>query len=182
MKRLFAAIARALAAMKRAVLVPVIEAGKLVWRAVASLAPHDPIAEAEAAVEAQAAEPAPAPVALSPAEQWGRAAVAFLTGEEPEAAALDDAARFYLDALSLDQQVALSQNEPAVIGRHLLGERLLPTLPRPMTPAEYRGMEAARAAAAAAEAHRRLTGDEAKRLHFAEVLDGLIDEPLPRAA
>lgn len=181
LKAIVAAMARALAAMKRITLVPVIEAGKLVWRAVQALAPHDPVAEAEAAVEAQAAEPAPAPVALSPAEQWGRAAVAFLTGEEPEAATLDDAARFYLDALSLDQQVALSQNEPAVIGRHLLGERLLPTLPRPMTPAEYRGMEVARAAAAAAEAHRRLTGDENKRTHFAAVLDELVAEP-PRAA
>ncbi|WP_342152015.1 hypothetical protein [Methylorubrum sp. SB2] len=181
MKALFAAIARALAAMGRVTWVATMESGKLVWRAVRSaLAPHDPIAEAEAMVEAEAAEPAPTPVAPSPAEQWGQAAVAYLTGEEPEAAALDDAARFYLDAISLDQQVALSQNEAAVIGRHLLGERLLPSLPRPMTPAEYRSMEAARAAAAAAEAHRRLTGDENKRSHFVAVLDELIAEP-PRA-
>ncbi|MEE7456784.1 hypothetical protein MPAR168_00750 [Methylorubrum populi] len=181
LKLIGAAIARALAAMKRIALVPVIEGGRLVWRAVQSLAPHDPIAEAEAAVEAQAAEPAPAPVALSPAEQWGRGAVAYLMGEEREAAALDDAARFYLDALSLDQQIALSQNDAVVIGRHLLGERLLPSLPRPMTPAEYRGMETARAAAAAAEAHHRLTGDENKRRHFVEVLDELIAEPPPAA-
>ncbi len=49
-----------------------------------------------------------------------------------------------------------------------------------MTPSEYRSMEAARAAAAAAEAHRRLTGDENKRSHFVAVLDELIAEP-PRA-
>nr|WP_137830200.1 hypothetical protein [Methylobacterium sp. L1A1] len=181
LKAIVAAMARALAAMKRIALVPVIEGGRLVWRAVQALAPNNPVAEAEAMVEAQAAEPAPAPVALSPAEQWGRAAVAFLMGEEREAAALDDAARFYLDALSLDQQVALSRHDNATVGRHLLGERLLPTLPRPMTPAEYRGMEVARAAAAAAEAHHRLTGDENKRRHFVEVLDELIAEP-PRAA
>ncbi|KQT49063.1 hypothetical protein ASG52_08780 [Methylobacterium sp. Leaf456] len=181
LKLIGAAIARALAAMKRIALVPVIEGGRLVWRAVQALAPHDPIAEAEAAIEAQAAEPAPAPVALSPAEQWGRASVAYLMGEEREAADLDDAARFYLDHLSLDQQVALSQNDAIVIGRHLLGERLLPSLPRPMTPAEYRSMEAARAAAAAAAAHHRLTGDENKRRHFVAVLDELIAEP-PRAA
>lgn len=181
MKGLFAAIARALAAMGRVTWVATMESGKLVWRAVRSvLAPHDPIAEAEAMVEAEAAEPAPTPVAPSPAEQWGRAALAHLMGDEPEAAAIDDAARAYLDGLTFPQQVALSKHDNVVIGRHLLGERHLESLPRPMTPAEYRSMEAARAAAAAAEAHRRLTGDENKRSHFVAVLDELIAEP-PRA-
>ncbi len=51
---------------------------------------------------------------------------------------------------------------PATIGRHLLGERLLPSLPRPPTPAQFRAIEAARAAAAAAEAQRALDGDDSE--------------------
>lgn len=176
LKSLMASVARMLAAMKRIALVPVIEGGKVVWRAVQSLAPHDPIAEAEAAVEAQAAEPAPAPVALSPAEQWGRAALAHMMGEEPEGdAVLDDAAVAYLDGLSEDQQVALSKFDNAVIGAHLLGERHLHSLPRPMTPAEHRAIEAARAAARCA-----MRGGDEMRAFMVAVLDDLIAEP-PRA-
>lgn len=177
LKAIFAAAARALAAMKRVALVPVIEGGKLVWRAVQSLTPPDPVGEAEAAFEAEAQRAPEAPAPLSAEEAWGRAALAHLMGEELEGeAVLDDAATAYLDGLSVDQQVALSRHDNATVGRHLLGERLLPGLPRPMTPAEYRGMEAARAAAAAAEAHQRLVGDDAKRRHFIEVLDDLIAE------
>ncbi len=72
----------------------------------------------------------PAPVPPSPAEQWGRAALAHLMGDEPEAAAIDDAARAYLDGMTFAQQFALSKHDNVVIGRHLLGERHLDSLPR----------------------------------------------------
>jgi hypothetical protein len=176
MLKAFAAIvARALAAMKRIALVPVIEGGRLVWRAIQALAPSNPVAEAEAAAMAEAAEPAPAPVPLSPAETWGRAALAHLTGEAPEdSATLDDAARCYLDALSTDQQIALARHDTAVIGRHLLRERLLPDLPRPMTPSEFRDIEAVRAAAAATVASQSLSREEEMREYVLAVLDELI--------
>ncbi|QRE76797.1 hypothetical protein [Methylobacterium aquaticum] len=182
LKAIFAAAARALAAMGRVTLVPVIEGGKLIWRAVrTALVPPDPVGDAEAELAHELT--APVEQEPSPAEQWGRAAMLYMAGE-PQASAgvLDDAARAYLDGLSVDQQVSLSQNDPATIGRHLLGERLLPSLPRPPTPAQFRAIEAARAAAAAAEAQRALDGDDFRTTHFREVLDDLIDEPLPKAA
>ncbi|KMO22320.1 hypothetical protein [Methylobacterium platani] len=177
LKALAAIVARALAAAGRVTLVPVIEAGRLVWRTVRSaLTPADPIGEAEAAFEAEAAEPAPAPAPLSAEEAWGRAALAHLMGEEYEAV-LDEAATAYLDGLSVDQQVALSRHDNAAVGRHLLGERLLPSLPRPPTPAEFRAIEAARTAAAAAEAQEALRGDDAMHKYIMAVLDDLIAEP-----
>ncbi|MET7245421.1 hypothetical protein ABZT49_18895 [Methylobacterium sp. EM32] len=181
MRGIVLAIARALAAAGRLSWVTVWEGGKLVSRLVrTALTPPDPVGEAEAELAHELT--APVEQEPSPAEAWGRAAMHYMAGEPASAGDLDDAARAYLDGLTVDQQVALSQNDPAVIGKHLLGERLLPSLPRPPTPAEFRAIEAARAAAAAAEAHQRLVGDEFKLSHFREVLDDLIDESLPMAA
>ncbi|QRE77172.1 hypothetical protein [Methylobacterium aquaticum] len=181
MRKMLAAFARALAAMGLVMVMVVWEGGKLVLKTVRGvLAPRPPVAEAEAELAHEMAQPA-GPKPPSPAEAWGRAALHYLMGEAPEAsAALDDAARAYLDALSEDQQVALAQHDNRTVGRHLLRERLLPDLPRPMSPSEYRNIEATRAAAGAAEAHQRLVGDDAKRRHFIEVLDELLAEPMPR--
>lgn len=180
MRGIVLAIARALAAAGRFSWVTVWEGGKFVSRLVrTALTAPDPVGEAEAELARELT--APVEQEPSPAEQWGRAAMLYMAGEPEASATLDDAAKAYLDGLTVDQQVALSQNDPAVIGKHLLGERHLPSLPRPMTPAEYRAIEAARAAAAAAEAHQSLVGDEFKRLHLIEVIDDLLDE-LPKAA
>ncbi|AWI88379.1 MULTISPECIES: hypothetical protein [Methylobacteriaceae] len=180
--QLLAAIVRALAAAGRFTWVTVWEGGKFVSRLVrTALTPPDPVGEAEAELAHELT--APVEQEPSPAEQWGRAAMLHMAGE-PQASAgvLDDAARAYLDTLTVDQQVALSQNDPATIGRHLLGERLLPSLPRPPTPAEFRAIEAARAAAAAAEAQQEMDADDFKNRHFKQVLDDLIVEDLPKAA
>lgn len=184
MRGMVLALVQALAAAGRLTWVTVWEGGRLVSRLVrTALTPPDPVGEAEAAFDAEAQRVVEAPAPLSAEEAWGRAALAHLMGEELEGeAVLDDAALAYLDGLSVDQQVALSRHDNAAVGRHLLGERLLPGLPRPMTPAEYRGMEAARTAAAAAEAQQALRGDDEMKRYLLAVLDDLIDEPLPRAA
>ncbi|MEH3146468.1 MAG: hypothetical protein PGN34_14210 [Methylobacterium frigidaeris] len=179
--QLLATIVRALAAAGRLSWVTVWEGGKFVSRLVRrALTRPDPVGEAEAELAHELT--APVEQEPSPAEAWGRAAMLHMAGEPVASGDLDDAAKAYLDGLTVDQQVALSQHGAAVIGKHLLGERLLPSLPRPMTPSEFRAMEAARAAAAAAEAQRALDGDDFRTTHFREVLDDLIDEPLPKAA
>ncbi|BAQ47659.1 hypothetical protein Maq22A_c23550 [Methylobacterium aquaticum] len=184
LKAILAAAGRAMALMAAVTLIPIIEGGKLVWRAArAVLAPQPPsaAAEAEEAFEAEAAKPAPAPAPLSPAEAWGRAALHHMQGSPPEAsAALDDAARGYLDGLSVEQQIALSRHDTVVIGRHLLRERPLPGLPRPMTPTEHRGIEATRAGAAATVASQSLSREAEMRDFVLAVLQELIDEPMPR--
>jgi hypothetical protein len=180
MKKFWAAIARALAAMGLVTVMAVWEGGKLVLKTVrAVLAPRPPVADAEAELAHELAQPA-GPKAPSPAEAWGRAALHYIMGEAPEAsAALDDAARAYLDGLSTDQQVALAQHDNRTVGRHLLRERLLPGLPRPMTPSEFRGIEATRAGAAATMAERVLSREEEMRQYVLDVLQELIDEPMP---
>ncbi|WP_449409692.1 hypothetical protein [Methylobacterium komagatae] len=181
LKAIIAAARHIAAVMAAVTLVPVVEAGRVVWRLVRNVfAPEPPVAAAEAELAHELAQPVEQEP--SPAEAWGRAAMLYMAGDAHEAAGtIDDAARAYLDGLSVDQQVALSKHDASVIGAHLLGERHLETLPRPMTPAEFRAIETARAAAAAAEAHQRLVGDDEKRRHFIAVLDDLLAEP-PRAA
>lgn len=176
MLKAIVAAARHIAAVMAAVtLVPVVEGGRLVWRLVRNvLAPEPPVAAAEAELAHELAQPVEQEP--TPAESWGRAAMLYMAGDAHEASAnLDDAARAYLDGLSVDQQVALSKNDTVVIGRHLLGERHLESLPRPMTPAEYRAIEAARAAARYA-----VRGGDEMREYVLAVLQDLIDEPPPR--
>lgn len=182
MRGMVLALVQALAAAGRLTWVTVWEGGRLVSRLVrTALTPPDPVGEAEAELAHELT--APVEQEPSPVEQWGRAALLYMAGDAPaDASGLDDACLAYLDALTVDQRVALAQNDASVIGRHLLGERLLPSLPRPPTPAEFRAIEAARAAAAAAEAQRALDGDDFRTTHFREVLDDLIDERLPKAA
>ncbi len=67
---------------------------------------------------------------------WGRAALAQLVDDEPEAV-LDDA-KAYLDGPNVDQQVALWRHHNAAVAPHLLSERLLSGLPRPMTQSSTR--------------------------------------------
>lgn len=174
MLKALAAAARHIAAIMAAVtLVPVVEAGRVVWRLVRNtLAPEPPVAAAEAELAHELAQPVEQEP--TPAEAWGRAAMRHMAGDEA-GATLDDAAKAYLDGLSVDQQVALSRFDATVIGQHLLGERHLVTMPRPMTPAEHRAIEAARAAARYA-----IQGGDEMRAFVLSVLDDLIAEP-PRA-
>lgn len=183
MKGIFAAIARALAALGHVTWVATIESGKLVWRAVRSaLAPHDPIAEAEAEFEAEAAEPAPAAPptfdALPVSEQWGLAAAEHLYprgASEVPPGTLDRAAIAYLDGLSPKDRATLMLHEPCYIGEHLLGERVLQGLPKPLSASEFAAIEGQRAAAAA-EAARA----EMERVSWIrEVFDDLLDEGPP---
>lgn len=183
MKGILAAIARAFAALGRVTLVPVIEGGRLVWRAVrTALAPHDPIAEAEAAVEAQAAEPAQAPAptfaTLEPAKQWGLAAAEHLypsVDSEVPPGVLDRAAVSYLDGLSPKERASLMAHEPRYIGEHLLGERVLQGLPKPLSASEFAAIEGQRAAAAAEAARASME----KNRWIREVFDDLLDEGPP---
>ena len=179
MKGFLAALGRMLAAMGRITLVPVIEGGRLVWRTVrAVLAPHDPIAEAEAAFEAEAAEPAPAPAptfaTLTPAEQWGLAAAEHMyPSEQTEIppGILDRAAIAYLDGLSPQDRNKLLMNGPRYIGEHLLGERVLQGLPKPLSPSEFAAMEGQKAAAAAEAARAEMEKNGWIRAIFDDVLD-----------
>ncbi|GJE74325.1 hypothetical protein [Methylorubrum suomiense] len=179
MKGILAAIARALSALGRVTLVPVIEGGRLVWRAVRSaLAPHDPIAEAEAAFEAEAAEPAPAAPptfdALPVSEQWGLAAAEHLypsVDSEIPPGILDRAAAAYLDGLSPKERASLIAHEPRYIGEHLLGERVLQGLPKPLSPSEFAAMEGQKAAAAAEAARAEMEKNGWIRAIFDDVLD-----------
>lgn len=179
MKGFLAAVGRMLAALGRVTLVPVIEGGRLVWRAVrTALAPHDPIAEAEAAVEAQAAEPAPEPAptfdTLSPAEQWGLAAAEHLyPSEQAEIppGVLDRAAIAYLDGLSPQDRNKLMMHGHRYIGEHLLGERVLQGVPKPMSPSEFAALEGQRAAAAAEATRAEMEKNGWVRAIFNDILD-----------
>lgn len=156
---------RFFAAAIRAALVAMATAPKLVWdgarwvaRAVTAPPPAVAEAQAEAMAEIEAAaqedaaaqaKPASTPAAVH--EEWGRAAVAHLAplpGQAPEATAcLDDAARVYLDRLTPEQAFRLASLEPRHVGAHLLGNRPLATLPRPLTLAEWHRQEVERVAA-----------------------------------
>lgn len=179
MKGFLAAVARMLAAMGRITLVPVIEGGRLVWRAVRSaLAPHDPIAEAEAEFEAEAAEPAPAAAptfdALPVSEQWGLAAAEHLypsVDSDVPPGVLDRAAAAYLDGLSPKERASLMAHEPRYIGEHLLGERVLQGLPKPLSASEYAAIEGQRAAAAAQAARAEMEKNGLIRAIFDDLLD-----------
>ena len=179
MKGFLAALGRMLAAMGRITLVPVIEGGRLVWRTVrAVLAPHDPIAEAEAAFEAEAAEPTPAAPptfdALSVSEQWGLAAAEHLypsIDSEIPPGILDRAAAAYLDGLSPQDRNKLLMNGPRYIGEHLLGERVLQGLPKPLSPSEFAALEGQRAAAAAQAARAEMEKGALIRAIFDDILD-----------
>lgn len=159
---------RFLAVVMKAALAAAAATPRLVWdgarwvaRAVTGAPPAVAAAQAEAAAEieaaAQEAVEAKAAPAAAPGDvhtAWGRAAVAFLAplpGQAPAATAcLDEAARLYLDRLTPKQAFRLASLPPRRIGEHLLGERLLSTLPRPLTPADWRQKEAERLGAAAA--------------------------------
>lgn len=179
MKGFLAALGRMLAAMGRITLVPVIEGGRLVWRTVrAVLTPHDPIAEAEAAFEAEAAEPAPAAPptfdALPVSEQWGLAAAEHLypsVDSEIPPGTLDRAAAAYLDGLSPKERASLIAHEPRHIGEHLLGERVLQGLPKPLSPSEFAAVEGQKAAAAAEAARASLEKIALIRAIFDDILD-----------
>lgn len=158
---------RFFAAAIRAALVAMATAPKLVWdgfrwvaRAVTAPPPAVAEAQAEAIAEIEAmaqedaaakAKPAATPAAIH--EAWGRAAVAHLAplpGQPPEATAcLDDAARCYLNRLTPAQALKLASLEPRHVGAHLLGDRPLPALPRPLTVAEWQAEEKERLAASA---------------------------------
>lgn len=160
--------ARFIAAIMRAAMAAMAAAPRMVWdglRWVARVVTAPPPAVAEAQAEAMAeieaaaqesaaaqAKPAAAPADVQTA--WGRAAVAHLApipGQASEATAcLDDAARVYLDRLSPEQALRLATMEPRHVGAHLLGDRPLATLPRPLTVAEWRAEEKERLAAKAA--------------------------------
>ena len=147
----------------RAALAAMAAAPKLVWDgarwvARAVTAPPPAVAGAMAEIEAMAQEDvaAQAKSASAPSdvhEAWGRAAVAHLAplpGQAPEATAcLDDAARGYLDRLSPEQALRLASMEHRHVGAHLLGDRPLAALPRPITVAEWQAEEKGRLAAAA---------------------------------
>ncbi|MCF4127928.1 hypothetical protein [Methylobacterium sp. SyP6R] len=156
---------RFFAAAIRAALVAMATAPKLVWdgarwvaRAVTAPPPAVAEAQAEAMAEIEAAaqedaaaqaKPAATPAAVH--EAWGRAAVAHLAplpGQAPAATAcLDEAARCYLDRLTPAQALKLASLEPRHVGAHLLGNRPLASLPRPLTLAEWHRQEVERVAA-----------------------------------
>ena len=158
---------RFFAAAIRAALVAMATAPKLVWdgarwvaRAVTAPPPAVAEAQAEAMAEIEAmaqedaaakAKPASTPAAVH--EAWGRAAVAHLAplpGQAPGATAcLDDAARTYLDQLTPEQAFRLASLEPRHVGAHLLGNRPLSWMPKPLTMAEWRAEEKERLAARA---------------------------------
>lgn len=188
LKALLAAAKRMAALMAAVTLIPVIEGGRLVWRAArAILTPPDPIGEAEAAHEAEALRATEVPVAptferLSPAEQWGLAAAEHLqpsgTTEIPPGT-LDRAAVAYLDSLTPKERAALLLHDARHVGEHLLGERCLQHLPRPLSPAEFAEREA-QAAAAVAEAAR---AEVEQSSMIADIFDELIAyEPRVRLA
>ncbi|MEE8628168.1 MULTISPECIES: hypothetical protein [Methylobacterium] len=155
---------RFIAAIMRAALAAMAAVPRLIWdgarwvaRAVTAPPPAVAEAQAEAMAEIEAmaqedaatkAKPASTPAAVH--EAWGRAAVAHLAplpGQAPEATAcLDDAARVYLDRLTPEQALRLASLEPRHVGAHLLGNRHLAALPRPLTMAEWRKEEMERLA------------------------------------
>lgn len=181
--RFLAAIARMLAAAGRVTWVTVWEGGRLVARLVRqAFVQPDLIAEAEAAFEAEAAEPAPAPAptfdTLPPAEQWGLAAAEHLYPSEQSEippGILDRAAIAFLDGLSPQDRASLMLHEPRYIGEHLLGERVLQDLPKPLSASEYAAMEGQRAAAAAEAAKAEME----KTSWIREVFDDLLDDGPP---
>ncbi|SFE90108.1 hypothetical protein [Methylobacterium sp. yr596] len=160
-------VVRFVALMMRAALAAMAAAPRLVWdgarwvaRAVTGAPPAVAAAQAEAMAEVEAAaqeqaaaqaKPAATPAAVH--EAWGRAAVAHLAplpGQAPAATAcLDEAAKRYLDQLTPAQALRLASLEPRHVGAHLLGDRPLAALPRPLTVAEWQAEEKERLAAAA---------------------------------
>ncbi|KMO27746.1 hypothetical protein PUR29_25720 [Methylobacterium ajmalii] len=151
----------------RAALAAMAAAPRLIWdgarwvaRAITAPPPAVADAQAEAMAEIEAAaqedvaaqaKPVGAPADVH--EAWGRAAVAHLAplpGQASEATAcLDDAARRYLDRLTPEQALRLASMEHRHVGAHLLGDRPLAALPRPITVAEWQAEEKGRLAAAA---------------------------------
>jgi hypothetical protein len=160
-------VVRFVALMMKAAMAAMAAAPRLVWdgarwvaRAVTAPPPAVAAAQAEAMSEIEAAaredaaaqvKPASTPAAVH--EAWGRAAVAHLAplpGQAPAATAcLDEAAKRYLDRLSPEQALKLASLEARHIGAHLLGDRRLGGLPRPLTVAEWQAEEKERLAAAA---------------------------------
>lgn len=158
---------RFVAAIIRAALAAMAAAPRMAWdgaRWVAGAVTAPPPAVAEAQAEAMAeieamaqedaaaqAKPASTPAAVQ--TEWGQAAVAHLAplpGQAPAATAcLDEAARCYLDRLTPAQALKLASLEPRHIGAHLLGDRRVASLPRPLTLADWHRQEVERVAAMA---------------------------------
>jgi hypothetical protein len=184
------ALARAMLAALTFVLVLVLEGGRIVWRLVRSIvAQPSETPAAEADLEAALAEPvAPAaPRPLSPAEEWGLGALAYLAplnpGDEAKASCLDEAAIAYLDGLNLGQRRELGRQDLSLIGQHLLGECVIPGLPRAPSLAEYQATEAARNAATLAEGVRVHDARTSQAQVIEELFDDLLaGDPLYRKA
>ncbi|KMO15956.1 hypothetical protein [Methylobacterium platani] len=158
--RFFAAVMKAALAAMAAVPRLIWDGARWVARAVTGAPPAVAAAQAEAMAEIEAAaqeqaapqaKPAATPAAVH--EAWGRAAVAHLAplpGQPPAATAcLDDAARRYLDTLTPAQALRLASMEHRHVGAHLLGDRPLAALPKPLTMAEWRKEEMERLGAKA---------------------------------
>ncbi|GEL42924.1 MULTISPECIES: hypothetical protein [Methylobacteriaceae] len=190
MRQVLAALRAFLAAMAAFVIIAVIESGRIVWKTVrAIVAPQPETPAAEAELEAALAEPvAPAaPRPLLPAEEWGLGALAYLAplndGDEAKAACLDEAALAYLDSLNIVQRRELGRQDLSRIGRHLLGELVIPGLPRAPSLMEHQAAEAARTAAILAEGVRAHDARAAQTEVIGEIFDDLLaDDPLYRKA
>lgn len=144
-------IRAALALIAAFVLVPVIEAGKVVWKLTRAALGASPTADALAEQDAVLAQDAPAASAepISP-DAYGRAALAFLaTGDAPDSSCLDDDTRDYLLALTDAEVDELGLHTAFGIGRHLLGHQPITALPKPQTPLERLNANSARLAATA---------------------------------
>lgn len=181
MKSIIAAVAKALATMAAVITIPVIEAGKLVWKTVrAALVPEQPVADAEADLQAALAEPVADVQLPTPAEEWGRAAGEFLipTGVGNPEAVLDRAACAYLASLDVMERATILAHSPEHIGQHLLGERTLRGLPKVPTAAEFAGAEGQAMAAKAETVRAGMKAVDERVAWVQSILDELCeDEP-----
>lgn len=144
MRRFLVALFAALALAPRLVYETVVEAGRLVWRAVRTVYPPTPALIEEAAEQELAQERREDAVptvqgldGVPPELAWGRAAMALLCDEIPPGGILDDAAEAYVERLDPVARGLLAAYPEADIGAHLLGQRPLPGLPRVPTLAEH---------------------------------------------
>lgn len=181
MRYISAAIRAVLAAVAAVILVPVVEAGRLVWKLTRTALGASPTADALAEQDALLSQDAPAaPAGPLPDDVWGRAALAYLAeGDVPNSRSLDAAAREYLDGLTIAQAEELATRSAGSIGRHLLGTMPIQGLPRAMNAVEWMNRETDRLAASTAELQATVAASQRHREQDAvtqRILDFLMDD------
>lgn len=178
MKTFARLLARALAAMGIVTWISLIEAGKMVRKAIRTVmappASQEDIADEEyaRAVTRAAIDSLPEPLTLEAIRaEWGEAAKLVLHGVPCPEGTLDEAAIAYLQGLPRTQAGMLVSCPALRIGEHLSGDGLIPGLPRvPSLSEYYRTTTSAESLALHDAAQEALD-----RRHVTDVLEWLLD-------